>query len=156
MKFFVLLHTAERPKRSFSCFCTLRRGQKEDFHASAHCRKTKKKFFILLHTAERLKRSFSCFCTLQKGQKEVFHASARCRKTKKRFFMLLHTAERPKVDFSRFCTLQKDKKEIFSPKSSRGSMEFWLQLLYDNNVYRTAVFCLFICSFNFFFLPLPP
>ena len=31
------------------------------------------------------------------------------------------------------------KKRIFSPKVSRGSMEFWLQLLYDNNVYRTAI-----------------
>ena len=70
----MLLHTAERPKRSFSCFCTLQKDQKEVFHASAHCRETKKKFFTLLHTAERLKRSFSRFCTLQKGQKEDFRA----------------------------------------------------------------------------------
>ena len=40
----MLLHTAERPKRSF--------------YASAHCRKAKKKFFMLLHTAERPKRRF--------------------------------------------------------------------------------------------------
>ena len=53
--------------------------------------------------------------------------------------MLLHTAERQKRDFSRFCTLQKDKKEIFSLKASRGSMKFWLQLLYDNNAYRLAI-----------------
>ena len=53
--------------------------------------------------------------------------------------MLLHTAERQKRDFSRFCTLQKDKKEIFSLKASRGSMKFWLQLLYDNNAYRPAI-----------------
>jgi len=53
----MLLHTAERPKRSFSRFCTLQKGQKEVFHASAHCRKTKKKFFMLLHTAERPKRN---------------------------------------------------------------------------------------------------
>ena len=72
--FFTLLHTAERPKRSFSCFCTLQKGQKEVFHAAAHCRKTKKKFFMLLHTAERPKRSFSRCCTLQKGQKEDFRA----------------------------------------------------------------------------------
>jgi len=72
MKFFILLHTAERPKRVF--------------YASAHCRKAKKKFFTLLHTAERLKRSFSCFCTLQKSQKEVFQASAHCRKTKKKYY----------------------------------------------------------------------
>ncbi|EFV05182.1 hypothetical protein HMPREF9420_0674, partial [Segatella salivae DSM 15606] len=63
----MLLHTAERPKRSFSRFCTLQKDQKGVFHASAHCRKVKKKFFTLLHTAERLK--------------EVFHASAHCRKT---------------------------------------------------------------------------
>ena len=31
------------------------------------------------------------------------------------------------------------KKRIFGPKASRGSMKFWLQLLYDNNVYRTAI-----------------
>ena len=78
----MLLHTAERPKRSFSRFCTLQKGQKEVFHASAHCRKAKKKFFTLLHTAEKPKRSFSRFCTLQKDQKEVFHASAHCRKAK--------------------------------------------------------------------------
>ena len=56
----MFLHTAERPKRRFSCFCTLQKGQKE--------------FFTLLHTAERAKRSFSCFCTLQKDQKEIFRA----------------------------------------------------------------------------------
>ena len=84
--FFTLLHAAERPKRRFSRFCTLQKGQKEVFHVSAHCRKTKKEFFTLLHTAERLKRSFSCFCTLQKSQKEVFHASAHCRKTKKKYY----------------------------------------------------------------------
>ena len=99
MKFFVLLHTAERPKRSFSCFCTLQKDQKEVFHASERFRKAKKKIFMLLHTAERPKRRFSRFCTLQKGQKEVFYASAHCRKTKK--------------SFSCFCTLQKDQKEDF-------------------------------------------
>ena len=34
---------------------------------------------------------------------------------------------------------QKRKKEIFCPKASRKSMEFWLQLLYDNNAYRTTI-----------------
>ena len=82
----MLLHTAERQKRDFSCCCTLQKGQKEDFHASAHCGKTKKKFFTLLHTAKRPKRGFSCFCTLQNGQKEVFYASAHCRKTKKKYY----------------------------------------------------------------------
>ena len=89
----MLLHTAERQKRDFSCFCTLQKGQKEVFHASAHCRKTKIKFFMLLHTAERPKWSFSCFCTLQKGQNGVFHASAHCRKTKMKFFTLLNVSE---------------------------------------------------------------
>ena len=83
----MLLHTAERPKRSFSRFCTLQKDQKEVFHASAHCRKAKMKFSALLHTAERPKRSFSRFCTLQKGQKE--------------FFTLLHTAERLKRNIIR-------------------------------------------------------
>ena len=81
----MLLHIAERLKRSFSCFCTLQKGQKEVFYASARCRKAKKRFFTLLHTAERLKRSFSCFCTLQKDQKE--------------FFILLHIAERAKKKY---------------------------------------------------------
>jgi len=53
----MLLHTAER--------------QKEVFHASAHCRKAKKKFFTLLHTAERPKVDFSRCCTLQKDKKEI-------------------------------------------------------------------------------------
>ena len=49
------LHTAERQKRDFSCFCTLQKGKKEIFHASAHCRKAKMKFFTLLNVSERLK-----------------------------------------------------------------------------------------------------
>ena len=68
----MLLHTAERQKRDFSCFCTLQKDKKEIFHASAHCRKAKKKFFMLLHTAERPKR--------------VFYASAHCRKIKKKYY----------------------------------------------------------------------
>ena len=78
----MLLNISERPNGDFSCFCTLQKGKKEIFHASAHCRKAKKKFFTLLHTAERQKRDFPRFCTLQKGQKEVFHASERFRKAK--------------------------------------------------------------------------
>ena len=97
----MLLHTTETPNETFSCFCTRQKGQKEDFHASAHCRKAKKKIFTLLHTAETPNETFSCFCTRQKHQKEEFHASAHCRKTKKNFFMLLHTAERPKRRFPR-------------------------------------------------------
>ena len=41
----MLLHTAERQKRSFSYFCTLQKGKKEIFHASAHYRKTQKEDF---------------------------------------------------------------------------------------------------------------
>ena len=52
----MLLHTAERQKRSFSRFCTLQKGQNEDFHASEHFRKTKWRFFILLNVSERLKK----------------------------------------------------------------------------------------------------
>ena len=70
----------------------------EVFHASAHCRKTKKKFFMLLHTAERQKRSFSCFWTFQKDQNEVFHASERFRKAKMKFFTLLNVSERLKKE----------------------------------------------------------
>ena len=94
----MLLHTAERQKRSFSCFCTLQKDKKEVFHASAHCRKTKKRFFMLLHTAERQKRDFSCFCTLQKDKNGVFHASEHFRKTKWRFFTLLNVSERLKKE----------------------------------------------------------
>ena len=97
-RFFMLLHTAERQKRSFSRFCTLQKGKKEVFHASAHCRKTKKKFFMLLHIAERPKRSFSCFWTFQKGQNEDFHASEHFRKTKMKFFTLLNVSERLKKE----------------------------------------------------------
>ena len=52
----MLLHTAERQKRDFSCFCTLQKDKKEVFHASEHCRKTKKRFFTLLNVSERLKK----------------------------------------------------------------------------------------------------
>ena len=55
MKFFMLLHTAERQKRSFSRFCSFQKGQNEVFHASAHCRKAKMKFFMLLNISERPK-----------------------------------------------------------------------------------------------------
>ena len=43
----MLLHTAERQKMIFSSFCTLQKGQKEVFHAAAHCRKAKKKISAL-------------------------------------------------------------------------------------------------------------
>ena len=51
----MLLHTAERQKRDFSCFCTLQKGKNGVFHASERFRKTEMKFFMLLNVSERLK-----------------------------------------------------------------------------------------------------
>ena len=76
MKFFTLLHTAERLKRDFSRFCTLQKGQKEVFHAFAHCRKAKKKFFILLHTAERPNGEKMRFCQRHEHEKMIFSLKA--------------------------------------------------------------------------------
>ena len=56
MKFFTLLNVSERPKRSFSRFCTLQKDQNKVFYASEHFRKTKMKFFMLLNVSERLKK----------------------------------------------------------------------------------------------------
>ena len=60
----------------------VQKGQKEEKHASARCRKAKKRKNTLLHGAERLKRAKTCFCTMQKDQKEKSHASERFRKAK--------------------------------------------------------------------------
>ena len=76
---------AERPKREFSCFRVARKGQKENFRASAWRGKTKKRFFMLPRGAERPNGGFSCFRVTRKDQKENFHASAWRGKTKKRF-----------------------------------------------------------------------
>ena len=84
LHFCLFLHGAERSKRVKTCFCTAQKGQKEVFHASAHCRKAKKKFFTLLHTAEKSKRAKTRFCTARKGQKKKKHASAQRGKAKKR------------------------------------------------------------------------
>ena len=78
------------------------KGQKEKKHASALCRKVKKRKNTLLHDAERSKREKTCFCTMQKGQKEKNYASARCRKAKKRKITHLHDAERLKREKTRF------------------------------------------------------
>ena len=43
----MLLHTTETPNETFSCFCTLQKRQMKLFHASAHCRKAKKKISAL-------------------------------------------------------------------------------------------------------------
>ena len=80
----MLLHTAERSKRAKTRFCTAQKGQKEQKHASAWCRKVKKSKNTLLHGAERPKREKTRFCTVQKGQKEKKHASAQRGKAKKR------------------------------------------------------------------------
>ena len=52
----------------------------------------------------------------------------------------------------RFCQRHEHEKMIFSLKASRGSMEFWLQLSYDNNAYRPAIGW-GRSSFIFVFLP---
>ena len=80
----------------------MQKGQKEQKHASARCRKVKKRKNTLLHGAERPKREKTCFCTMQKGQKEKKHASARCRKVKKRKNMLLSDSERAERGKTRF------------------------------------------------------
>lgn len=51
----MLLRDAERPNGEFSCFRVAQKDQKEDFHASARRRKTKKRFFMLPRGAERPK-----------------------------------------------------------------------------------------------------
>ena len=80
LHFCLFLHDAERSKRAKTCFCTMQKGKKEKKHASARCRKAKKRKNMLLHDAERPKRAKTRFCTMQKGQKEKKHASARLRK----------------------------------------------------------------------------
>ena len=81
----MLPRDAERPKREFSYFRVARKGQKENFHASAWRRKTKKKFFMLPRGAERPKRGFSSFRVARKDQKEILGVTARREKAKKRF-----------------------------------------------------------------------
>ena len=74
----------------------MQKGQKEKKHASARCRKAKKRKNTLLHDAERLKREKTRFCTMQKGQKEEKHASERLRKAKKSENTLLSDSEKAK------------------------------------------------------------
>ena len=57
----MLLHDAERSKREKTRFCTMQKGQKEKKHASALCRKVKKRKNTLLHDAERSKREKTRF-----------------------------------------------------------------------------------------------
>ena len=71
---------AKRPKREFSCFRVARKGQKENFHASAWRRKTKWRIFVLLRGAERPKREFSCFRVARKDQKRGFRCYSAARK----------------------------------------------------------------------------
>ena len=111
LHFCLFLHDAERSKRAKTRFCTAQKVQKEEKHASARCRKAKKRKNTLLHGAERSKREKTRFCTARKGQKKKKHASARCRKAKKSKNTLLHGAERLKRGKTRFCTMQKGQKE---------------------------------------------
>ena len=84
----MFLNVSERPKRSFSRFCTLQKDQKEVFHAPARCRKTKKKFFMLLHTAERPKRSFPRLAKVI--SRKVWHFRARRKSFPERFGISAH------------------------------------------------------------------
>ena len=70
----MLLHTAERPKRSFSRCCTLQKGQKEDFHASAYCRKSKKK--ISVHGESRFPSGLAFPRTAKVISRKVWHFRA--------------------------------------------------------------------------------
>ena len=117
LHFCLFLHGAERSKRVKTCFCTAQKGQKEQKHASARCRKVKKRKNTLLHCAERSKRAKTRFCTMQKGQKDQKHASAWRRKDKKSKNMLLHSAERSKREKTRFCAARKGQKEELRRKS---------------------------------------
>jgi len=54
-----------------------RKDQKEDFHASAWRRKTKKRIFMLPRGAERPNGDFSCFRVARKDQKEILGVTAR-------------------------------------------------------------------------------
>ena len=74
---------AERPNGRFSCFRVAQKDQKEDFHASAWRRKTKKRIFKLPRGAERPKREFSCFRVARKSQKENFRCYSVARKDQK-------------------------------------------------------------------------
>ena len=123
LHFCLFLHSAERSKREKTRFCTAQKGQKEQKHASAHCRKVKKSKNTLLHGAERPKREKTRFCTVQKGQKEQKHASARCRKGKKRVITLLRDAERSKRENNRFCQRHKHEKEKIIVSVNDISME---------------------------------
>ena len=67
---------AERPKREFSSFRVARKGQIENFQASAWRGKTKWRIFMLLRGAERPKKDFSCFRATRKGQKEILGVTA--------------------------------------------------------------------------------
>ena len=80
----------------------MQKGQKEKKHASARCRKAKKRKNMLLHDAERSKREKTRFCTMQKGQKEEKYVSERLRKAKKRKITLLSDSERAKRGKIRF------------------------------------------------------
>ena len=62
----------------------MQKGQKEKKHASALCRKAKKRKNTLLHGAERPKGEKTRFCTARKGQKEKIIASVNDISMKKR------------------------------------------------------------------------
>ena len=71
----MLPRDAERPNGGFSSFRVARKGQKENFHASARRGKAKKRIFMLPRDAERPKRGFSSFRAARKVQMEKKRAS---------------------------------------------------------------------------------
>ena len=124
LHFCLFLHGAERTKRVRTCFCTAQKGQKEQKHASARCRKGKKRKNTLLHGAERPKREKTRFCTARKGKKEKKHAFARRGKAKKSKNTLLRDAERQKREKTCFCmTLKGQKEELRRKKWFFGRKE---------------------------------
>ena len=69
LHFCLFLHDAERPKKEKIRFCTARKGKKEKKHASALCRKVKKRKNTLLHCAERVKSEKHASARRRKGKK---------------------------------------------------------------------------------------
>ena len=122
LHFCLFLHGAERSKRVKTCFCTVQKGQKEQKHASALCRKVKKIKNTLLHDAERPKRGKTRFWATQKGQKEEKHVSEWLRRGKKRKNTLLSNSEMAKKRKNMFLSdseRAKKRKNMFLSDSER-------------------------------------
>ena len=93
----------------------MQKGQKGKKHASARCRKAKKRKITLLHDAERPKREKTRFWATQKGQKEEKHVSERLRKGKRRKNMFLSDSERAKKRKNMFLSDSEGLKSEHTP-----------------------------------------